>query len=190
MITLEGLRDFDPNAPDNGQSNNPTYAYAYTPSIHSERGPSPVPSIGVRATPSPSPFPPEPEPEAEATSPTRSRRVPSHVPEDIDEASERDFLLEHLNDPNFDLKAYIEAGKQTPPPMYSGKNGSDRDSLEGVEDLKSGKGYKYEYKYRGSDTESAYDSERYYSERPGSRNSTAVEFDEYVFFVIIVSSNA
>jgi hypothetical protein len=77
----------------------------------------------------------------------RARQLPD-VPEDVD------FLMEHLNDPNYDLKK--------PPSVHSHSY-----------DLK-------ERKYHTSDIdgESQYDSDRYSTERAESRNSTAIEFDE------------
>lgn len=77
----------------------------------------------------------------------RNRHVPD-VPEDID------FLIEHLNDPNFDLK------KSYPPSARS---------------VTTGMGGKKIYAYDQSD----YDAESHFgSERPSSRVSTAIEFDE------------
>ncbi|TFK76761.1 OPT oligopeptide transporter [Pluteus cervinus] len=75
----------------------------------------------------------------------RVRNVPD-VPEDVD------FLMDHLNDPNYDLKK--------PPPSISGSEGGEK-------------------KKRGSysDTESQFDSDRY-TDRPESRNSTAIDFDD------------
>ena len=90
----------------------------------------------------------------------RPRTVPD-VPEDVD------FLLEHLNDPNYDLK------KNHPP------------SFESLE--KGGK------KFYASeiDTESHFESDRYSTSRAESRNSTAIDFDECVIsFFLILSSNA
>jgi len=79
----------------------------------------------------------------------RARHVPD-VPEDID------FFMEHLNDPNYDLKA-------RPP------------SFRSVDEKKSTK-----KAYAGSevDAESQYDSDRYSTSRAESRNSTAIDFDE------------
>ncbi len=75
----------------------------------------------------------------------RVRNVPD-VPEDVD------FLMDHLNDPNYDLKKG--------PPSISGSEGGEK-------------------KKRGSysDTDSQFDSDRY-TDRPESRNSTAIDFDE------------
>ncbi|KAF4623976.1 hypothetical protein D9613_001694 [Agrocybe pediades] len=77
----------------------------------------------------------------------RARIVPD-VPEDVD------FLMEHLNDPNFDLK------KNHPP------------SFESLE--KGGK------KFYASeiDTDSHFESDRYSTSRAESRNSTAIDFDD------------
>ncbi|KAG6888761.1 hypothetical protein C0992_007552 [Termitomyces sp. T32_za158] len=77
----------------------------------------------------------------------RPRQVPD-VPEDVE------FIMDHLNDPNFDLK-----------------------KSRSVFSLKSeGKEFKdYE---DAEDTESRYESERYSSSRPESRSSSAVEFDD------------
>jgi hypothetical protein len=78
----------------------------------------------------------------------RSRQLPD-VPEDVD------FLMEHLNDPNFDLT------KSYPPSTFSVAT-----------DTQAKKIYAYD-RHSDYDTDSHFDSER-----PGSRNSTAVEFDE------------
>src|SRR5438270_8917609 len=76
----------------------------------------------------------------------RSRAVPD-VPEDVD------FIMEHLNDPNFDLRSR--------PPSFSS---IDRP------------GQKKPYS-ADTDAESQL-SDRYSTSRAESRNSTAVEFDE------------
>lgn len=73
----------------------------------------------------------------------RARNVPD-VPEDID------YLMEHLNDPNLDLR-------QRPPSFVS------------IEDKKT---------FKFDDTESQI-SDRYATSRAESRNSTAIDFDEY-----------
>lgn len=77
----------------------------------------------------------------------RVRQLPD-VPEDVD------YIMEHLNDPNYDLKK--------PPSVHSR-----------VYDVK-------EKKYHSSDIdgESQYDSDRYSTGRAESRNSTAIDFDE------------
>jgi len=82
----------------------------------------------------------------------RPRNVPD-VPEDID----TDFVMEHLNDPNIDLKRPF------------------RDSIESLE-LADKKSQKF---YASSEIDS--ESDRYSTDRAESRNSTAVDFDEYVF---------
>ena len=78
----------------------------------------------------------------------RNRSVPD-VPEDVD------FMMEHLNDPNYDLR------KTRPPSFESVENGE-----------------KGEKKLYDTDGESHYDSDRYSTSRAESRNSTAVDFDE------------
>ena len=77
----------------------------------------------------------------------RVRRLPD-VPEDVD------YIMEHLNDPNYDLRK--------PPSVRSH-----------VYDVR-------EKKYRPSDIDgdSHYDSDRYSTGGSESRNSTAIEFDE------------
>jgi hypothetical protein len=73
----------------------------------------------------------------------RERNVPD-VPEDID------FIMEHLNDPNFDLKSR--------PPSFTSV---------------------VEKKYRSDgEAESQIESDRYSTSRAESRNSTAIDFDE------------
>jgi hypothetical protein len=77
-----------------------------------------------------------------------SRQLPD-VPEDVD------FLMEHLNDPNFDLtKSYTSS------------------TFSMATDAQAKKIYAYD-RHSDYDTDSRFDSER-----PGSRNSTAIEFDE------------
>ncbi|PPQ71007.1 hypothetical protein CVT26_014269 [Gymnopilus dilepis] len=78
----------------------------------------------------------------------RNRSVPD-VPEDVD------FMMEHLNDPNYDLR------KTRPPSFESVENGE-----------------KGEKKLYDTDGESHYDSDRYSTSRAESRNSTAVDFDD------------
>ena len=80
----------------------------------------------------------------------RARHVPD-VPEDVG------FLMEHLNDPNYDLT-------QSRPPSFSS-----------VVDRKSKKGA---YDASDYDTESQFDSDRYSTSRAESRNSSAIDFDE------------
>ena len=79
----------------------------------------------------------------------RTRHVPD-VPEDID------FLMEHLNDPNYDLN-------QRPPSFLS---------------VMDGKSKKMPYDASEVDTESQFDSDRYSTSRAESRNSSAIDFDE------------
>lgn len=93
----------------------------------------------------------QPNSAATNTSVMRARRVPD-VPEDIDS----NFIAEHWDDPNYDIK-------RGPPSFVS--NPEQR------------KGYSY------SDTES-------YLDRPESRNSTAIEFDEWVVFSFLFSSSS
>jgi hypothetical protein len=81
----------------------------------------------------------------------RPRHVPD-VPEDVD------FLLEHLNDPNLDLKNAYAMRSQ------GGFN----------------KPAKSLYDKSDYDTESHYDSDRYSTSRADSRNSTAIDFEECV----------
>lgn len=78
----------------------------------------------------------------------RARQLPD-VPEDVD------FLMEHLNDPNFDLK---KPRRSVHSPTYDFK----------------------EKKYSSSeiDGDSQFDYDRYSTERPESRNSTEIDFDE------------
>ncbi|KAF9015044.1 OPT oligopeptide transporter protein-domain-containing protein [Cyathus striatus] len=76
----------------------------------------------------------------------RPRHVPD-VPEDVD------FVMEHLNDPNFDIKS-------RPPSI----------GLFHVEKTKK-MGYE-------GDFESQYESDRYSTSRAESRNSTAIDFDD------------
>lgn len=78
-------------------------------------------------------------------------RQMADVPEDVD------FLMEHLNDPNYDLK-------KGPPSIISSE-------------LQTKKIYTA-YEQSDIDTESNYDSDRYSTSRAESRNSTAVDFDE------------
>jgi hypothetical protein len=73
----------------------------------------------------------------------RERNVPD-VPEDVD------FIMEHLNDPNYDLKS-------RPPSFVSVDS----------------KGYKTD-----GEAESQFDSDRYSTSRAESRSSTAIDFDE------------
>jgi hypothetical protein len=77
----------------------------------------------------------------------RARQLPD-VPEDID------HIMEHLNDPNYDLR------RPPSPSVHSHAHSYD---------LKE-KPY--------LDGESQYDSDRYSTERAESRNSTAIDFDE------------
>jgi len=79
----------------------------------------------------------------------RARHVPD-VPEDVD------FVMEHLNDPNYDLK--------TRPPSFTSVD----------EDKKSKKAYAQS----DVDAESQFDSDRYSTSRAESRNSTAIDFDD------------
>jgi hypothetical protein len=73
----------------------------------------------------------------------RQRNVPD-VPEDVD------FIMEHLNDPNFDLKS-------RPPSFTSVDKKKYRDDAE---------------------AESQLGSDRYSTSRAESRISTAIDFDE------------
>lgn len=79
----------------------------------------------------------------------RARAVPD-VPEDVD------FLMEHLNDPNYDLKKAVE------------KHNSSNMELG---EKKIHMGYDI-------DGESHLESDHYSTSRAESRNSTAIEFDE------------
>jgi hypothetical protein len=84
------------------------------------------------------------------------QRYPSKVSRDADDV---DFLMEHLNDPNYDLK-------------------NSRPSLDYDEyNLSAGK---KEYASSDIDNESQFGSDRYSTSRADSRNSTAIEFDECV----------
>lgn len=80
----------------------------------------------------------------------RSRAVPD-VPEDVD------FIMEHLNDPNFDLRSR--------PPSFTSVD-------------KPGNQKPYP---QDTDAESQL-SDRYSTSRAESRNSTAIDFDEYAHF--------
>ena len=75
----------------------------------------------------------------------RERNIPD-VPEDVD------FIMEHLNDPNYDLNSR--------PPSFTSV-------------------VKKKYQSDG-EAESQFDSDRYSTSRAESRNSTAIDFDEYV----------
>ncbi|KAF8168231.1 OPT oligopeptide transporter [Crassisporium funariophilum] len=81
----------------------------------------------------------------------RARHVPD-VPEDID------FLMEHLNDPNYDLN------KSRPPSFASVEKGTKK--------------AKSAYDHSEVDTESHFESDRYSTSRAESRNSTAIDFDD------------
>ena len=96
----------------------------------------------------------EPRPYTSATAPDdfrlddlRARNIPD-VPEDVD------FVMDHLNDPNFSLSR--------PPSFIS------------VVEKRSSK------KYENADVESHFESDRYSTSRAESRNSTAIDFDESV----------
>jgi hypothetical protein len=84
---------------------------------------------------------------ARTTDAARARQLPD-VPEDID------HIMEHLNDPNYDLKA-------PPPSLHSHAHSYD---------LK-------EKHYSDGDS-THYESDRYSTDRAESRNSTAIDFDE------------
>lgn len=91
----------------------------------------------------------------------RPRHVPD-VPEDVD------FIMEHLNDPNFDLKQ-LPPAQHPPIPATS-------DSFE----LEHKKTDAFVYSHSDIDTESRIESDRYSRSGAASRNSTAIEFDECV----------
>ncbi|KAF5377622.1 hypothetical protein D9615_005109 [Tricholomella constricta] len=78
----------------------------------------------------------------------RPRQVPD-VPEDVD------FIMEHLNDPNLDLKK----------PR----------SIRSMSELRSKEPKTYE---QSEDGLSRYESDRYSTSRAESRNSTSIEFDD------------
>lgn len=78
----------------------------------------------------------------------RPRNVPD-VPEDVD------FLMEHLNDPNFDYN------KNRPP------------SIDSSADMSKKKRFS-----QNDDVESRFESDRYSTSRAESRNSTAIDFDD------------
>jgi OPT family small oligopeptide transporter len=86
----------------------------------------------------------------------RPRQVPD-VPEDVD------FLMEHLNDPNYDLNA---------------SRRRSGDSFE-LDDKKADR-FSVDYLGHGSeyDRQSHLESDRYSASRAESRNSTALEFDD------------
>ncbi|RDB28960.1 Glutathione transporter 1 [Hypsizygus marmoreus] len=79
----------------------------------------------------------------------RPRQMPD-VPEDVD------FLMEHLNDPNYDLKKphHVRSEGELGP-----------------------KATKTSYEH-SEDAESHYESDRYSTSRAESRNSTSIEFDD------------
>ena len=77
------------------------------------------------------------------------RRVPD-VPEDVD------FLLEHLNDPNFDLT------KSRPPSFVSAEIRTKKDIYESSD----------------IDAESQYDSDRYSTSQAESQITAVDDFDE------------
>ena len=89
----------------------------------------------------------------------RSRHVPD-VPEDID------FLLEHLNDPNFDLT-------QSRPPSFSSA-GTRRKTKKDI------------YESSDVDAESQFDSDRYSISRAESQVTAVDDFDEWVFLHTLV----
>lgn len=78
----------------------------------------------------------------------RPRRAPD-VPEDVD------FLMEHLNDPNFDLKKPMQ--------LSASSESWEMDR-------------KKEYDPSDADTDSQFD--RYSTSRAESRSSAAIDFDE------------
>jgi hypothetical protein len=78
-------------------------------------------------------------------------RPDADVPEDVDE-----LLMDHLNDPYLDLQH-----------MRKRQNVSDAEIAGKVKDY-------------ASDFDSQYESDRYSTSRAESRNSTSIEFDEYV----------
>lgn len=86
----------------------------------------------------------------------RPRHVPD-VPEDVD------FLLDHLNDPNYDMsKAPLTASTE---------------SFDYDDNKKKADGLSYSAKASDFDTESAIESSRYSAP---SRMSDFTDFDEYV----------
>lgn len=89
------------------------------------------------------------------TTTLRARRVPD-VPVDVD----GDFIKKHLNDPYIDL---VRPYKAT-------------ESME----LSDKKAQQMHYSPSELDAESNYDTDRFSTSRAESRNSTAIEFDEYV----------
>lgn len=88
--------------------------------------------------------------------PAPTYRPTPDVPEDVD------FLMEHLNDPNYDLKR--------PPSIRS-------------QELQ-GKKVHMMYEQSEVDGESHYESDRYSVSRAESRNSTAIDFDECVLISV------
>jgi len=79
----------------------------------------------------------------------RARNVPD-VPEDVD------FVMDHLNDPNFNLSrppSFISVVEKRSTKKYSGEDGEAESQIESV---------------------------RYSTSRAESRNSTAIDFDESV----------
>lgn len=82
----------------------------------------------------------------------RPRNVPD-VPEDV-------YLMEHLNDPNFDY------------------NNNRPLSIASSADMSKKKRFS-----QNDDVESRFETDRYSTSRAESRNSTAIDFDERVLFV-------
>jgi hypothetical protein len=97
--------------------------------------------------------------------PSFRQRYASKVPRDADDV---EFLMEHLNDPNYDLK------NSQPSLHYDEYN------------LSAGK---KEYPSSDIDNESQFESDRYSTSRADSRNSTAIEFDECVlsYFCVYIT---
>lgn len=85
--------------------------------------------------------------------PTYRPRHSPDVPEDVD------FLMDHLNDPNYDLKTGYASRTAV---EFRSKPPKDKESYE-LSDI---------------DAESHYESDRYSTSRAESRNSTAIDFEE------------
>ena len=82
-----------------------------------------------------------------------------------DTANDVDYLMEHLNDPNFDLRT-------RPPTLRSNNDKKHPYSHYSASDI---------------DAESHYGSEGRSPSRAESRSSAAIDFDEYVSFSILLS---
>lgn len=92
----------------------------------------------------------------------RPRHVPD-VPQDVD------MLMEHLNDPNYDLRSRSKSAIASSDTLESRKRGALSDDFSGKHD--------FETKSMDLDTESQAESTRFSA---SSRMSDFTDFDEYV----------